>query len=49
MIFYRKQRKEELKEILFYLLRRNWELLQKKSKLDDGTSFWTWIMPDERV
>lgn len=20
-----------------------------KSKLDDGTSFWTWIMPDERV
>ena len=30
MIFYRKQRKEELKEILFYLLRRNWELLQKK-------------------
>lgn len=20
-----------------------------KGKLDDGTSFWTWIMPDERV
>ena len=20
-----------------------------KSKLDDGTSLWTWIMPDERV
>ena len=30
MIFYRKQRKGELKEILFYLLRRNWELLQEK-------------------
>ena len=32
MIFYRKQRKGEL-----------------KNKLDDGTSFWTWIIPDERV
>lgn len=31
MIFYRKQRKEELKEILFYLIRRNWELFQEKA------------------
>ena len=24
-------------------------ITSEKSKLDDGTSFWTWIMPDERV
>lgn len=41
--------KRGIKRNTLFAAKKKLGITSGKSKLDDGTSFWTWIMPDERV